>query len=166
MSYKKNVLVAVSTAVVVSGALYSGIEAKAAWVRANPSFCSPGDSSVVVGSSFRGSGAGDDSVVCPLLESDGLQRDDLTTFNVYVSDSDTAGEVSARVCRAFWTGGVTSCGFREATGDGATPGTVTWDINDLDMSAWNATGGTAYLLVTANTSGIGVPGYFGYYASR
>jgi hypothetical protein len=156
--------VAIFTAAVVYVTLGPPTSASAAWSRAPASECVPIDfnsgADLKVG---LGQMISDDEqvIVCPLQERDGLQRDDLTTFNVYVNDASSTEQVYLQVCRRPYTGSTYACGAIETTGIGAQPGDVTWGLSDLDMSEWQTVGGTAYLYV-----GFGGPdnSYRGYYA--
>ena len=141
------------------------IEASAAkaWLRVNASTCVRPAQGGLSGWSY-GSGVSDVSsadAICPYLDQNELQRDDLEKLNVYLYDSLNTAEAEVQLCRRSFTSSSGSCGPATGTGVGFTGYRTVGLSSGLSDSAWQNTSGVAYI----HLSGFGFQ-YRGYYAEN
>jgi|GEM_PF-2243834 len=102
------------------------------------------------------------TLICPLIEQSGIQRDDLTSITVYGSDRSSTTDMEVQLCRTSFTGS-SYCGAASTI----TTQNESLNINELDTSTWSNTTGTAYIKAEIPRSTSSVRSYFqGFYIAH
>ena len=134
-----------------------------AWLRVNASMCvRPSDGSFS-GWSYAGgvSGVSGSDAICPYLDQNELQRDDLEELNVYLYDGLSTAQAEVQLCRRSFTSSSGSCGPAAGTGVGFQGYKAVGLSSGLSDTAWQTTTGVAYIYL----SGFSFQ-YRGYYAEN
>jgi hypothetical protein len=104
--------------------------------------------------------------ICPLLEQNGLQRSELTTFLVYLEDGVASASANVQLCRQSYDFSGGSCGGAYSSG-GAYIGSRAVDLDVLDETAWTASAfGSAYVLLSSSVANIASYRSRGYFAAN